>query len=229
MDILTWHWADAGRAVPLVDLTELPPPQLWLVSWMGNHAEAVRLGERTVALDPNDGGAHFGLGVIYAYAGDRAASLPSLERANELAPAVPLIRAWFAYNAIALGDSARALADLQLVERMLGNNRIITFLPELAYAYSRIGRGDDARRLFDEIRTIGDRADIGVGSWVLAYLAIGDEEEALKRLEALAEKARNHEPDQGYINIMNLKMNFLADPRIEEPRFAEVLSRIRGD
>jgi hypothetical protein len=28
---------------------------------------------------------------------------------------------------------------------------------------------------------------------------------------------------------MNLRMNFLADPRLEEPRFAEVLSRIRGD
>jgi hypothetical protein len=29
--------------------------------------------------------------------------------------------------------------------------------------------------------------------------------------------------------LMNLKMNFLADPRLEEPRFAEVLGRIRGD
>jgi hypothetical protein len=63
----------------------------------------------------------------------------------------------------------------------------------------------------------------------MAYLAIGDEEEALRRLEAAAEKARNHEPDQGYVQLMNLKMNFLADPRLEEPPFADVLSRIRGD
>ena len=51
---------------------------------------------------------------------------------------------------------------------------------------------------------------------------------AYSRLEAAAVKARNYEPDQGYLHLMNLKMNFLADPRIEEPRFAEVLGRIRG-
>ena len=33
----------------------------------------------------------------------------------------------------------------------------------------------------------------------------------------------------GSLSVMNLRMNFLADPRIEEPRFAEVLGRIRGD
>jgi len=74
----------------------------------------------------------------------------------------------------ALGNDAEALAELQLLERMLGGSRPIVFLPELAYAYSRLGRRDD-------------------------------------------------------LHLMNLRMNFLADPRIEEPRFAETLSRIRGD
>ena len=32
-----------------------------------------------------------------------------------------------------------------------------------------------------------------------------------------------------YLNLMNLKMNFLDDPLIRTPRFAEVLARIRGD
>jgi hypothetical protein len=31
------------------------------------------------------------------------------------------------------------------------------------------------------------------------------------------------------LNALNLKMNFLADPRIATPRFAAVLERIRGD
>ena len=84
---------------------------------------------------------------------------------------------------------------------------------------------DCSRRL--EARAVD--LDVGVGTWAMAYLALGDEEEALRRLEAAAEKARNHEPDQGYLHLMNLKMNFLADPRIEEPRFREVLSRIRGN
>jgi hypothetical protein len=31
------------------------------------------------------------------------------------------------------------------------------------------------------------------------------------------------------LSLMNLKMNFLADPLVATPRFAEVLARIRGD
>jgi hypothetical protein len=33
----------------------------------------------------------------------------------------------------------------------------------------------------------------------------------------------------GYINVMNLKMNFLGDPRIRERRFAAALEQVRGD
>jgi hypothetical protein len=84
-------------------------------------------------------------------------------------------------------------------------------------------------RIFAELEARAAEVDVGVGAWVMAYLAVGDEDEALRRLEAVVEKVRNHEPDQGYLHLMNLKMNFLADPRIEEPRFAELLSRIRGD
>jgi tetratricopeptide (TPR) repeat protein len=202
---------------------------LWMLSWMGRRAEAVRIGEKVAELNPNDAPAHLSLGVVYGYAGDPSASIRSLDRALELAPANPLPRVWRAYDAIALGNAADAFAELQLVEQLLGDNRTTVFLPELAYAYARIGRSDDAQRLFDEIRALGNESDIGAGGWVLAYLAIGDEEQALRWLETVAEKARNHEPDQGYINAMNLKMNFLADPRLDEPRFADVLARIRGD
>jgi TolB-like protein len=229
LDALSWRWSSFERALRPEDEVDLSPPQLWSLSFAGKHAEAVRIGEKIAALSPNSAAAQVGLAVVHHYAGDRAASLRNLGTALELSPATPLTRAWLAYNAIARGSSADALPELRLTEQLLGDNRTIAFLPELAYAYSRIGRSDDARRLFEETRALGERGDIGAGSWALAYLAIGDEDEALRYLEALAEKARNHEPDQGYINVMNLKMNFLADPRLEEPRFAEVLSRIRGD
>src|SRR3970040_1054838 len=103
---------------------------------MGEQAQAVRIGERAAELSPNELGAHFSLGIVYAYAGDRAASIRSLGRASELAPSNPLARAWLAYAAVALGNPADALADLELVEQLLGDNRSTVFLPELAYAYA---------------------------------------------------------------------------------------------
>jgi pentatricopeptide repeat protein len=228
-NVITWRWVDYRRALEPNDETELTNVGVWIFSWMGEHAEAVRIAERVAEINPNDTGSHLTLGVAYAYAGDHQASIRSLNRALELSPANPLARIWLAFNAIVLGKTADAVAGLDLIERLLGDNRSIVFLPELAYAYSRLGRADDARRVFDEIQALGREADLGVGTWPPAYLAIGDEEEALRWLDVAAEKARNHEPDQGQINLMNLRMNFLADPRLEEPRFAEVLSRIRGD
>jgi len=55
-----------------------------------------------------------------------------------------------------------------------------------------------------------------------------DVESRVDQLELVAEKARNHEPDPSYLNVMNLKMNFLADPRITRPPFAEALAKIKG-
>jgi TolB-like protein/Tfp pilus assembly protein PilF len=229
INLVTWRWANYAETLDAADERALGAASLWVLSWMGNHAAAQRIAEQRVSLSPNDTLVHMYLGIVRAYAGDRAASIESLNRSLELAPANPLARAWLAYDAIALGNDAGALAELELLERMLGANPPVVFLPELAYAYSRLGRPDDVARLFAEIEARAGDIDVGVGTWAMAYLAIGDEAEALRRLEEAAEKARDHEPDQGYLHLMNLRMNFLADPRLAQPRFADVLSRIRGD
>jgi hypothetical protein len=57
------------------------------------------------------------------------------------------------------------------------------------------------------------------------FLAVGHQDEALKHLEKVAEKARTHEVDQGFLNAMN-RMNLWADPRLETPAFRDVLGRI---
>ena len=62
-----------------------------------------------------------------------------------------------------------------------------------------------------------------------AHLAIGDTDRALQSLEQGAEKAQRHEPDPGFFALMNLRMNFAADPVLERPEFVEVRNRLRGD
>ena len=227
LDVQQWRWSriSADQDVRVV----FNPAAVWVHSWAGNPRLMLPASEQWALLDPNVSGTHLNLGVLYAYAGDRERSNRSFRRAIDLAPASPLPRAWIAYNASAAGDVERALAELQSVERVLGENPPIVFLPELAYAYGRIGRADDARRFFARIEAAGKERDIGTGSWALGYLAIGDDERALAQLELAATKARNHEPDVAYLNLMNLKMNFLNDPRVTTPRFAEVLARVRGD
>jgi TolB-like protein len=227
LDVQSWRWS---RIRPASDLRSVyNPASVWIHAWAGNAPLVLPASERWAKLDPNASSTHLNLGVLYAYAGDRDASNRSLRRALELQPDNALVRAWIAYNAAAAGDNGRAVTELQSIERVLGENPPIVFLPELAYAYGRIGRTDDARRFFTRLEAAGKDRDLGTGSWALGYLAIDDELRALEQLELAATKARNHEPDVAYLNLMNLKMNFLDDPRVTTPRFAEVLARIHGD
>lgn len=230
LSVLTWHWSDFEANMEPGDETRLVSFQLWFYSWNGQRDYAVEMGEMVVELNPNDAAAHMGLGIVYAYAGDRTASIRSFRRMMELSPEVVLGHHWSAFNEIALGNVDNALEEMSLVEKLLGDdNRRIVFLPDLAYAYARIGRHDDARRVIDEMETLGSTMDLGAGSWVAVHLALGNEKKALEQLEIVAQKARNHESDAGFLNVMSLRMNHLDDPVLEKPEFVEVFSRIVGD
>jgi hypothetical protein len=63
----------------------------------------------------------------------------------------------------------------------------------------------------------------------MAYLAVGDETQALESLERAARKAVNHEPDEGFIILLALKANVTNDPVLRQPAFVSALARIRGD
>jgi TolB-like protein len=230
LSVLTWHWSDFEENIEPGDENELTSINLWFYSWSGQKERAVEIGEKVAALNPNDASAHLSLAIVYAYAGQREASSQSFHRMIELSPEVVLGHHWLAFNEVALGNEEAALREMQLVEQLLGDDqRKIVFLPDLAYAYSRVGRHDDARRIVAEMEVLAGDKDLGAGSWVAAHLAMGDEQKALEQLEILAEKARNHETDGGFLNVMSLRMNHLADPTLEKPEFVDVFSRIVGD
>ena len=127
------------------------------------------------------------------------------------------------------GNNAGALDALQLAEQLLGNTRVLISLVDLTYGYGRLGRDEDAQRLFTEMESLAGEQDIGAGGRALVYLGIGDEERALEALREGAEKAANKELDPGFFSLMNLKANYANDPRLEQPEFVAVLSRLTGD
>jgi tetratricopeptide (TPR) repeat protein len=227
LDIYAWHWSGFGRLADRRDEVDARLTRLWVLSWLGRHADALRIGERIARLDPHAVDAHFSLGVAYTYAGDHAAAVRSLTRALELAPGNPLGRTLLAFNRIALGDHDAALADFGLIEQMLEADRV-DLLPDIAYAYGVLGRAEDARRLFGDIAAIGAVAELGAGAWALTHLAVDDQAEALRYLAVAAQKAQEHVVDQGLHDLMILRFNLLKDSRLEQPEFREVLDRIRG-
>jgi TolB-like protein/tetratricopeptide (TPR) repeat protein len=233
-----WHWSEAAQAFDRA-LEAAPNDEDargyygYLLSYLGRHTDSIHLLERGLELNPDT---RFPRGYSLGYAGryDEAAvqwraSIRSAE-ARGNASASPLYHQWLAYMEIAQGNGAVASNDLDLSERLVGANPPLAMLPEMAYGYSRLGRKDDAKRLFDEVKDAADAGmAIGAGSWAAAYLAIGDEKKALEWLTRVAEKASQHEPDPGFFNAMNLKMNITNSDTLKKPEFVAVLNRLRGD
>ncbi len=67
---------------------------------------------------------------------------------------------------------------------------------------------------------------VGAGTWALAYLALGETDQALHWLGVAVEKIENHEPDAGYLNLMTIKTNVHANSVLDEPPFLALRARI---
>ena len=99
-----------------------------------------------------------------------------------------LARDWLARMEIARGNEAAALEQLRLSEEIIAAEPQPLFLPMWAYCYGRLGRSEDAERLFAEMeRREAAGTPFGSGGWAMAYLALGDQRRALERLETAAD------------------------------------------
>ena len=232
--VLHWRWSAALRSFDLA--LEVAPSDLhavgsggWLNALLGRRERSLRIAEQGLLLNPQVGEAHRWLGVVQGLIGDREAAAACLRTAHRIAPGDPFSSSWLAYIEIARGNPAEGARLLALTEQLIGGSRSMSFLAELALGYARAGRSADARRLYGEIHSIGAGRPIGAGSYAMAAAAVGDYDDMLRWLELAAAKVRNHEVDEGFIALNNLRMNVTADPALEQPRLRAALDRIRGD
>lgn len=230
--LVNWRWSEAIEAFERV--SEVAPAQalphyVLLLSALGRHDEALAVAERQLPIQPENPNAGW-FGYALGWAGDYNAAAEVFERLSRSDPRYLTGRDWLAFMEIARGDPAAAITQLEFSERLAGDQPLIVFLPEWAYSYGRVGRSEDARRLFDAMQRAEQQGGRpGAGGWAMANLAIGDNERALEWLEIAAEKTAKHEPDEGFFNLINLKMNVTNDPVLEQPEFVDVRNRIRGD
>lgn len=234
IDIYTWHWSRAQAAFDRINVRgafddiggSFP---IWLRAYCGDLDGAIAFGRRAAKLNPNNWLALWGLAVALAYARNYVEARELQAAAIAVAPSIPVLHSWLAYIQIALGENAGALAELALTEQLMGKARDFVSLPEITYSYSRIGRSEDVARLHSEIERRSADHDPDAGTWAMTYLALGDRDRLAESLETAIGKAGRHEMDQGFWNLMNIKMNATADPVLEEPRFVELRARLRGD
>ena len=231
-NLLNWRWTEAEPE--FARARELAPASFFghfslMLSALGRHDESIELAERALISEPDNPNAGW-YGYALGWAGDFDTAADVFQRQARVAPRYLTGRGWLAFMEIARGNPDAAISQLEFSERVAGDDPLVVFLPEWAYGYGRAGRPADARRIFAAMQRAEEQgAVLGAGGWAMANLAIGDEARALEELRVAAEKAANHEPDEGFFQLINLKLNITNDPVLRQPEFVEVLDLIRGD
>jgi len=228
---LSWRWDEAlasyTRAYELNPNNSASVQALaWFYAFVGEFDEAQRFADRLVELEPNSPGALTSASLPYGYGGKIDEAIELCNRAIAINPADVFCQHALGMIYARLGNVADAQRQLRLVERLLGSNRFVAFLPQLAVGYSLIGFDDDVARIVAEVEELAQDTDIGAGGWLMLYVGAGDRVKALQWLRTGVEKAERGEPDPGYFDLMSSKSNAYAVPMLEEPEFRALRPRL---
>ncbi len=183
------------------------------------HLDAVRFAQRGVALDPNNRIYQNRLGRVLERAGNfQSAAIAWIAAESPLRGRMAQI-----YSQIRNGENDTALANLRDLEGALTEIPDNSFdgqdaFAGIAYGSSRVGRSEDATRMRSQITETPIP--------VLAYLAIGDREAALERLNQLTGVVDYRDPGILRGEMFHIKANPWNDPILDQPEFVEVRSRL---
>jgi TolB-like protein/Flp pilus assembly protein TadD len=226
--VQNWREAAAEEAFNrAVELSPNDPETLiefaWFNSFMGRHEQAIQAAERVLDLDPDNADLRSRVGSVYGMAQDHDRALAIYREGMALDPSHSFNALLAATSAPRRGNYAEAVRVLRMAEELFGSVNSGWSLGQLAYGYGLAQSDADAQRVFDRITQLATEHRVGAVSWALASLGIGDQEQALKWLNAAA---ADHAPDEGSFIRGLLKRNFAADPVLEQPEFVEVRRRL---
>ena len=187
------------------------------LSYYGDDDKAVRLAERAQELTPNIANWHARLGIPLLYA-DRPVEAAYRFREGLKYREFPWLHRLLAMAEYLSGDRDEAIKELRIAEQQqAAAGRAPDALT--AYTYSLLGLKDDATRLVTEIETrVAQGQFITPVNWTFANLAASNYDKAYEILRPNV--------NSGVVQLQYLKGNFMKDPVLEEPRFAELRNQV---
>lgn len=215
-----WRWAEAEAEYRKA--LELNPSDadahaglaFWLVC-QGRVAEAMNWAERGRQLDP------------LGFSGSRF--LWTLFQARRYDDAIRESRSMLAirpddvgvlwglgFVLVVNGQPERAIPILEKAAAL--SNRSSGVIDVLSAAYARAGRRDDALRIVAELKHRHETGYVPPASFVIAYVGLGDKEQAFAWLEEAYKEKSNI--------LQHVKVHPFLDPLRGDPRFADLVRRV---
>jgi adenylate cyclase len=164
----------ARRAVELNDQEPVSHMALGAVLlWRRDHEGAFAEFRRMIDLDPNFAQGYAATGLALMYAGRAAEALEAIAMAMRLDPHYPAIVLHFLAQAnFSLGKYETAAQ--QLVDRIARNPGTDSSRMLLAACYGHLGRAEEARAAWEELRKVNPAFSLMQRARVLPYKEAGD-------------------------------------------------------
>jgi tetratricopeptide (TPR) repeat protein len=186
--------------------------------WEGRFNEALEESERARELDPLSLIIAADNGAILYYSRQYDKSIVKLKTVLELDPSYPRGHI-VVYPYEEEGRYAEAIAELKSVAQI--TNESTFALMREAYIYGRSGKEAEWREVLKKMQKMNVAAPMSPMVFAWAYLGHGDKD---KTLELMYEAYEQHS------NVMtSLKVEPAFDPLRNDPRFIELLHRVRLD
>ena len=198
----------------------------------GDYAEAIRIGQRAIAVDPDGelpcscGGIHGRIGFLYLRAGDLAAAARHLREAIRLQPGNYLLYLDQASVDYLNGDRSAAKENSDRAAETMSSDTTFR-VGYLAHLYGLLGESDQSAELLarnEEI--IGDPQRNNWRSIGWAVLGTRDKEEALREWTMTVDGYIDDDQPVSPGRISRFRDNWLNDPMLEEPEFLELRRRL---
>jgi adenylate cyclase len=123
--------------------------------WKKDYEQWAREAEAALSLNPNYGLAHLARGLVHVYSGEPAKGIPYIERAIRLDPAQQQYRHFLGTAYLVAGNYETAAAILK--ERIAITPTTDLSRALLASALGHLGRFDEARQIWRELKEINPR------------------------------------------------------------------------
>jgi adenylate cyclase len=206
--------------------------------------------KRALQLDPNSGTAHFFLALSLSSQGEAASAQAQMKEAVKLDPLSPIIGSFASIIDLAYGRFDDAIAEgrrTQLLDpnyfyqgselaaayrekgmfaealELYKKAGEVTGVPQpgLAITYAKMGRRNEAERVFDEVKTFAATHYVAGEAIASICVALKDNDSAFQWLE------RAYQEHSGSLQGIAVRPEFR--PLYSDPRFANLLKRIGLD